>query len=251
MRQRESSLGVAWGARRKPGLASPANMSKRGLSARHSVPNQTLSLVNTRLPKGNVAAVNRGRPGGYGARAPGSMPRERWYPAGRLALRGVRAAASPGCGARSPRVMQSRRMGGAKRYPSYDRHTFAFSRRIAPEVCIFVCPLEIEGAGKTGCAPHPRSRVQFAHSKNAHEHTGSAETLRPSLRNGFTAYSELSPVNGFLATVVALSRNLTPAPRRQDHTTSPYAITTLVSRGFRVHRISPHVRDDGQRPHLP
>jgi hypothetical protein len=40
-----------------------------------------------------------------------------------------------------------------------------------------------------------------AHGKNAHEHTGSAETLRPSLRNGFTAYFVLSPVNGFLATV--------------------------------------------------
>ena len=66
MRQRESSLGVAWGARRKPGPASPANMSKRGLPARHSVPNQTLSLVNFRLPKGNVAAANPGRPGGYG-----------------------------------------------------------------------------------------------------------------------------------------------------------------------------------------
>jgi hypothetical protein len=33
-------------------------------------------------------------------------------------------------------------------------------------------------------------------AKNAHEHTGSAETLRPSLRNGFTAYSVLSPVSG-------------------------------------------------------
>src|SRR5437588_2193760 len=32
--------------------------------------------------------------------------------------------------------------------------------------------------------------------RNAHEHTGSAETLRPSLRNGFTAYIALSPVNG-------------------------------------------------------
>src|SRR5947199_10876762 len=32
--------------------------------------------------------------------------------------------------------------------------------------------------------------------KCAHEHTGSAETLRPSLRNGFTAYIALSPVNG-------------------------------------------------------
>src|SRR6267142_1536461 len=69
-------------------------------------------------------------------------------------------------------------MGGAKRYPStsvrvamgiaslhpsYDRHTFAISRRIAPEVLHFVYPsLGIEGAGKTGCALHPRSRVQSA-----------------------------------------------------------------------------------------
>ena len=30
-------------------------------------------------------------------------------------------------------------------------------------------------------------------SKNAHEHTGSAEALRHSLRNGFTAYFALSP----------------------------------------------------------
>jgi hypothetical protein len=29
----------------------------------------------------------------------------------------------------------------------------------------------------------------------------------------------------------------------QDHTTSPSATTTLVSRGFRVHRIPPRVRD--------
>jgi hypothetical protein len=29
--------------------------------------------------------------------------------------------------------------------------------------------------------------------KNAHEHTGSAEAIRHSLRNGFTAYAVLSP----------------------------------------------------------
>jgi hypothetical protein len=38
--------------------------------------------------------------------------------------------------------------------------------------------------------------------KCAHEHTGSAENMRPSLRNGSTAYFVLSPVNGFLATVI-------------------------------------------------
>jgi hypothetical protein len=36
----------------------------------------------------------------------------------------------------------------------------------------------------------------------AHEHTGSAEAIRHSRRNGFTAYSALSPVIGFLATVI-------------------------------------------------
>src|ERR1700704_5855531 len=39
MRQRESLIGVAWGARPKPGPDSPANVSKRGLFARHYVPN--------------------------------------------------------------------------------------------------------------------------------------------------------------------------------------------------------------------
>src|SRR5262245_14918643 len=54
----KATFGVAWGARRKPGPASPANVSKRGLSARHCVPNQTLSLVNFRLPKRNLKTGN-------------------------------------------------------------------------------------------------------------------------------------------------------------------------------------------------
>jgi hypothetical protein len=53
-------------------------------------------------------------------------------------------------------------------------------------------------------------------AKSAHEHTGSAETLRPSLRNGFTAYIVLSPARpGLLVTVARKKRelleNLTPA----------------------------------------
>jgi hypothetical protein len=56
-------------------------------------------------------------------------------------------------------------------------------------------------------------------------------------------------VNGFLATVAAQTlRDLTPAPRRQDHTTSPYASRALVLHTFRVHRIPPHVRDDREPP---
>jgi hypothetical protein len=49
----------------------------------------------------------------------------------------------------------------------------------------------------------------IAHRERAHEHTGSAEAFRPSLRSGFTAYFVLSPVNGFLATVA--SQGVNPA----------------------------------------
>ena len=87
-----------------------------------------------------------------------------------------------------------------------------------------------------------------AHGKSAHEHTGTDGAFRPSLRNGFTAYFELSLVNGSFATIAALSRNLTPAPRRPDHTTSPYASGAYVSRAINVHRISPRVRDDREAP---
>ena len=51
-------------------------------------------------------------------------------------------------------------------------------------------PLKTEGAGKTGRSPHPRSPVRKKCTGGVT--TGSAETVRPSLRNGFTAYSALS-----------------------------------------------------------
>jgi hypothetical protein len=68
--------------------------------------------------------------------------------------------------------------------------------------------------------------------ENAHEHTGSAEAIRHSLRNGFTAYNALSPAIGFFVTVAGgvLTADLTPAPRRQDHTTLPSALATPVKR---------------------
>ena len=47
-------------------------------------------------------------------------------------------------------------------------YDFAFSRRVAPEICIDLCSLsKAEGAGKTGCTLHPRSRVQLR-TENAH-----------------------------------------------------------------------------------
>ena len=96
----------------------------------------------------------------------------------------------------------------------------------------------------------PAVSCAFAHRKRAHEHTGSAGASRPSLRSDFTAYFVLSPVNGSFATVIGgiLPANLTPAPRRQDHTTSPYASCALAFCAIRVHRIPPRVRDDREPP---
>jgi hypothetical protein len=63
-----------------------------------------------------------------------------------------------------------------------------------------------------------------------------AATLRPSLRNGFTAYFVLFPENGSFASVAREKRSplpdLTPAPRRPNHTTSPYASRTLACARF-------------------
>jgi hypothetical protein len=63
--------------------------------------------------------------------------------------------------------------------------------------------------------------------ENAHEHTGSAEAIRPSLRSGFNgllralpgdrAFLPPSPLRSLLL------KNLTPASGCQDHTTSPSA----------------------------
>jgi hypothetical protein len=47
-----------------------------------------------------------------------------------------------------------------------------------------------------------RDLMRNVHRKCAHEHTGEAENIRHSLRNGFTAYFELSLVTGSFATII-------------------------------------------------
>ena len=90
----------------------------------------------------------------------------------------------------------------------------------------------------------------------AHEHTGERRTLRHPLRNGFTAYFVLSPVSGLVVTVTPAEtclKSLTPASRRQDHTTSPYALSFRPRSRMRLtQKRPPHpiptLGDDGQRP---
>ena len=66
-------------------------------------------------------------------------------------------------------------MGFASLYPSYDRHTFAFSRRISPEVCIFVWPSRNGGRREDRVLAAPAVSRAICANKNAHEHTGQRE----------------------------------------------------------------------------
>ena len=76
------------------------------------------------------------------------------------------------------------------------RHGSAPSPRDAPELCNRLTLQKSERAQGRPGARCTRGLVCKMHKANAHEHTGSAETLRPSPRNGFTAYFVLSPVTG-------------------------------------------------------
>src|SRR5260370_42574434 len=88
--------------------------------------------------------------------------------------------------------------------------------------------------------------------KCAHEHTGSAEAIRPSLRNGFNGFLRALPGDrAFLPPSPPRSlllENLTPASGRQDHTPSPSASSAVRYRRIRVHRIPPRGRDDREPP---
>src|SRR5213079_2610541 len=85
-----------------------------------------------------------------------------------------------------------------------------------------------------------------------------AETLRHPLRNGFTAYIALSPVERACCHrhfTENFPQSLAPASRRQDHTTSPYA--SAFSSGVkkrltpkRPPHSDPTHRDDRETPLL-
>jgi hypothetical protein len=96
----------------------------------------------------------------------------------------------------------ARRMGRAERNPSYDRRAFAFSRRVRPR-CASISPPERERAQGRPGARCTRGLVCHLRTKSRTRAYRSSGGIRPSLRNGFTAYFVLFPVNGSLATVAA------------------------------------------------
>jgi hypothetical protein len=122
---------------------------------------------------------------------------------------------------------------------------------ICPRFFKFICPSA--NRGRRECRVRAAPAVSCAKSVHfgAHEHTGSAETLRHPPRNGFTAYFVLSPVSGLVVTVTL--RNTSRKAWRQHRG----ARTTRLDRTQQnhsplercVHRIPrPTCRDDGDTP---
>src|SRR4029078_9816154 len=98
-----------------------------------------------------------------------------------------------------------------------------------PEVCWNSYALiQTEGQGRPG-ARCTRGPMRHVHKECANEHTGPAESIRPSLRNGFTAYNVLSPENGSFASVApretVASRCIDPSTA----TSGPHAFAVRVN----------------------
>ncbi len=108
-----------------------------------------------------------------------------------------------------------------------------------PRRCFYLPPEE--GVGNAGCPLHPRSRVHLVAVERTRVTTSTPESPGIPARNGFNGFLRALPgdraclppsLSGYVLSKPGWadlnSANLTPASGRQDHTTSPYAATSLV-----------------------
>jgi len=128
-------------------------------------------------------------------------------------------------------------------------HTSAVSRRHASEFCKSGHPPEARRAqGKPG-ARCTRGLVCKVHERNAHEHTGPAESIRPSLRSGLRLTSR-SPRWAELFCHRRPQEACFSRTWRQRRAPGPHDFAVRFShvrlRDIRVHRIPPRVRDDSR-----
>ena len=126
-----------------------------------------------------------------------------------------------------------------------------FSRHDVPEVCIFVCPpRNMRAQGRPGACrtrgPMCCLRMEKRCTR-AYRFGGSIPAFPAQWFYGL--YRALPGERLFcLRRLRGFTQGLTPAPRHQDHTTSPYASGAYVYRTLGVHRIPPRVRDVRERP---
>src|SRR5260370_4458333 len=115
---------------------------------------------------------------------------------------------------------------------------------------MLVPPSPIRGRRECRASDAPDSRVCNECGRTHTRCQVTPANTRHSPRNGLRLTSCSSRRSGFFVTVTSRipPRRLTPASRRQNHTTSPSASSALVSSTVGVHRIPPRVRDDRDTP---
>ena len=117
-------------------------------------------------------------------------------------------------------------------------------RILAARICVrALCEppsKRIEGAGKTGCRLTPAARLQQKKAGGSHHRLNRRHPAFPA-QWFHSLFRALPGVRDLIVTVMSESSpaHLAPAQGRQDHTTSPYALPSLVWRRQNVHRI-PH-----------
>jgi hypothetical protein len=134
----------------------------------------------------------------------------------------------------------------AKQCQAYNRDLAAQDARVLPKL-----PPRKRAWGMPG-ARRTRSLVCAWGSEYAHEYSQRGRQNHPaSPRSGFNSLFRALPgdrLSCHRRLWKSPSTNLTPASRRQDHTTSPSASMPFVIGTSSVHRIPPRVRDDREPP---
>src|SRR5712675_2865949 len=131
------------------------------------------------------------------------------------------------------------------------RHTFAFPRREAPGPCGMRSAQINQRAQGMPDARCTRGLVCAVHKRTAHEHTGEAEASDIPCAMALRLITSSPRRTAFLPPSLPRGlalKSLTPAPRRQDHTSLPYAFAPFVIGTTSVHRNPPHVRGDHDTP---
>src|ERR1700758_5348563 len=131
-----------------------------------------------------------------------------------------------------------------------DRHTTAISRRDASEVCQKRPPRKQRAWGMPG-ARCTRSLVCAIGSEYAHEYSQRVHRDHPaSPRNGFTAYTALSPEIGLscLRRLAKVSARLGASVEASGPHDLAVRVSAARQEHLRVHRIPPRVRDDREPP---
>jgi len=97
---------------------------------------------------------------------------------------------------------------------------------ISPELCKFVCASANRGRRECRVRAAPAVSCAKVRKKGAHEHTGQRRQSDIPCAMALRLTSCSPRWSGLVVTVAGgtLPANLAPASRRQDHTTSPYAL---------------------------